>query len=574
MQKVITVIRYYMFSSIRHSSYIILLLSALALFSCGSDDPVIENQPAKPDPTPTQPEVNHFLNLSVVDSLTVDHIEGSFRISVITDTTFTVDVNSDWVKIEEQTYGHVFLINYSANDAEEERSAVVTFKSDAGIKRTVQVKQDFETKIISTEYKVGNDLLGEANVARLKLNRKVKNVSATMVSTWLKYDRPEVNLLEDKQTIEITSLQGFSSNYSYNFDISAENGRHYKLSSDIWLCDDHWCIEGRLEGYTVRNTKPDHSYAVTNYPDRFYGFNSYNGNPYFSLDLTYTPKGIDYCALTDEIYVVGEDRKLHIYDANDGSHHRDIVLPPVLDYGTYCSIVITDEGWGIVASLRDDRCMFDASRNDTIYYLPGFDDWSSYPEMRPSLGSDGKIWFSTDHRQLYKIESANGPVTQPANIDGRFEKPDVYFMGGVWTTYVWKPGQNKVLISASPTSQTIFNFDTEQYDFYTMIESRCGGGLAFDVTQPSSVDRLWWVRKDRFMDGTGMDFLIVEDKKVIFWSKDTRNQLSMIKNLPDGKNMIVAFEKGESDLIQTYFEIFDVEKFNAASNFSESYAGW
>lgn len=70
------------------------------------------------------------------------------------------------------------------------------------------------------------------------------------------------------------------------------------------------------------------------------------------------------------------------------------------------------------------------------------------------------------------------------------------------------------------------------FDFYTMIESRCEGDLAFDVTQPASVDRLWWVRKLRFTDGTGKDFLIVEDKKIIFWSKDTRNQLSMIKNHP------------------------------------------
>lgn len=61
---------------------------------------------------------------------------------------------------------------------------------------------------------------------------------------------------------------------------------------------------------------------------------------------------------------------------------------------------------------------------------------------------------------------------------------------------------------------------------------------------------------------------------IVFWSKDTRNQLSMIKNHPDGKNMIVAFEADEADLIKTYFEVFDVERFNAASNFSESYAGW
>lgn len=43
----------------------LLLQSALVMFSCGSDDPIIDN----PDPMPSQPLENHFLNLSVADSL-------------------------------------------------------------------------------------------------------------------------------------------------------------------------------------------------------------------------------------------------------------------------------------------------------------------------------------------------------------------------------------------------------------------------------------------------------------------------------------------------------------------------
>lgn len=215
-----------------------------------------------------------------------------------------------------------------------------------------------------------------------------------------------------------------------------------------------------------------------------------------------------------------------------------------------------------------EKYMIDVTCDDKIYTLPGFDNSLTYMDIVPSYGSDGKIWFSTLDRQLYRIESANGPIRQPARIDGNFGLPGVYGMGGVWATYVWKPGQNKVLISACPGSQAVFNFNTKKFVFHTMIESRDGVGIAFDVTQPASVDRLWWGRE------AARDFLIIEDKKVIFWSKDTRNPLSSINNLPDGKNMIVSFEGSENDQIKTYFETFDVEKFNASSNFSESYAGW
>lgn len=563
--------------SINRLSFVSLfLLSLLTMFSCGSDDPIDEPPVVTPvpDPNPVQPDKPHSHYLDVRESLLLDYIEDNIEIAVNSDTTYSVSVDCDWLSVDVLPSGYYIKLTYLENKTDDFRTAKLVVKNDAGMEQTVSVMQDFETKIVSTDFKIGNGLLGEENVALVKLNRKVTSVTATLKSLWLQFEMPSVRLLDDKQTVEITGLQGFGSNYTYQFAIEVESGNHHSFQSDIWLSDLHWGIDGRLVESTVRNTKPDYAYAATVFPNRLYGFNSHDGNPYFSLDLDYTPKGIAYCALTDEVYVLGDDVKLHVYDANDGSRHRDIVLPALRNSSSYSHLVITDAGLGLVAGTSADRYMFDASRGDVVYTLPGFDDWGMYREMKPSLGSDGKIWFSTMSRQLFRIESADGPVTQSAYIDGHFNVPDVWGMGGVWATYVWKPGQNKVLISTNPTAQVVFNFDTRQFDFYTMIESRCEGGLAFDVTQPASTDRLWWVRERRFADGTGRDFLITEDRKVIFWSKDTRNSLSMIQNHPDGKTMIVAFEKAEGNQIKTYFEAFDVEKFNAASTFSESYAGW
>lgn len=555
-------IRSYMLSTHHLSCISLLLLLVLSVSSCGSDDPIVEQQPTvEPEPTPTQPEENPSHYLNVVDTLLVDYPAGNSLLAINADTSYIVEADCDWLRIELVPSDRYVQLNLLANETDEERSTMLKVKSDAGLEHTVLVKQDFPTRVVSTEYKIANDLLDEKNVAWLKLNRKVESISTPEDSS-----KPQVELLTDSQTVEVSGLRGFGSDYTCKFKVNVGNGHRHSMVSEIWLCDEHWRIEGRLVGYTVRDTKPDYGFAITETPNQLYGFNSYHGNPYFSNTLAYRPTAISYCALTDEVYVSGDDQALHVYDANDGTHHRDIALPASRNYGTYCRVVITDQGLGLVVSSSNDRYLFDASRNDTVYILPQFENWASYREMKPSIGPDGKIWFSTNYRQLYRIESAEGPVVQPADIDASFDQPDVYQMGGVWVTYVWKPGQNKVLISAAPGSQTVFDFDTNQYDFHTKIESRCKGGLAFDITQPSSVDRLWWVRKIRFSGGTGRDFLIVEDKKIIFWSEDTNNELSMIRNQPDGKTMVVALEQRDNPFI-TYFATFDVEKFNAKSSF-------
>lgn len=548
----------------------LLFLSVVALSSCGSDDPVVNDKPEQPAPDkPTEPTKNHYLKLSIADStIMYSHKEDTKLIWVTCDTSFTAEVNQDWLTAEASNSSKSLQLNISQNDTDAERSATLTVKSDAGLKHTLQIKQDYPTKIVSASYKIGNSLLDEPNIATLTFNRELKNITANMISFWPMYDKPKSTLLDDKKTLEISGLQGFGSNYTYNISAKNDNNFTFNENIEVWLCDDHWSIEGRLVGHTIRATKPNHSYAVTKFPDRLYDFNPKTGEQHFCINLGFTPTGLSYCTLNDEVYVLGEDNMVHIYGANDGAHRRDVKLLAPDSYGKYNKIVLTDEGWGLVVSDNEDRCMIDASRNDKVYQLPEFVDWSAYRFMEPSLGSDGKVWFSTLMRQLYRIESAEGPVTQPAVIDGYFNHPEVHYMGGVWSTYVWKPGQNKVFISANPTSQTIFNFDTQQYDFYTLIETRMEGNPAFDMTQPSEVDRLWWVRK------TGYDFLIVEDRKIIFWSKNTRNANFRLANLPDGKTMITAFETSDNSVIKTNFEVFDVEKFNATANFAESYAGW
>ncbi len=544
------------------------------LVSCGDDtplDPPAPNIPITPD-TPVHHEP--VLDIEVGDTLFVSMTGGKQSQLIRCDTTFVVSIEAnDW--IAEETTGTLaqntyYKFSVAENTGDSIRCALVTVNGDNGLSKRFVVCQDFPTRVVSQDFYYANNLLlDEKNKVVLHLNREVGLADSGAGTNWYYDYQPEISLNDDRRSVTVSGIDGIGANHTFWFSFSTIEKLTQRVNHVVWGCDYHWKIAGKIEAQCLPAEYPDRHYVGTSWPNRFYCQNPKNGEQLFAVDLGFTPTAMSYCSVNDKVYMAGDDQCVHIMDASTGEECKSVKLDLRYASSKLRQLVMSDEGWGVV--LGDDersKYMIDANRDDMVYQIVGFIDWSDYMDITLSKGPDGKVWFYDSWRQMYRIESAEGPIEHPMKIDGKFNRPDVYYMGGNWGKARWKRGEQKLFVACFPCSQAIVDFSDRTYPFHSLIESRLGLAVEFDLTQTIGDDIIWWARETYSTTGEGADFMILKDETCLFWNNRMKVPVNSLEMLHDNRTMLASF-MGVESVTTTHFMIYDVESFYSRVNLTE-----
>jgi len=235
--------------------------------ACGDEDPVVEPTPSVPDtPAPKDP----VLDIAVGDTLFFSEKSDTKTLYIHCDTTFTVSFESnDWIKdITPGPLANIVYYRFSIDENTDDavRSAKMTVKSVNGLTKSFVICQDCSTRVVSQEFFYANDFLGEENKVVLHLNRAVKSLTGSVISTWLYFDKPQITLHDDHRSLTISGISGIGANHTFVLGFGTIAQLKQSINYEVWGCDYHWKIEGLMAAQCLPAAYPDRHYVATTWP--------------------------------------------------------------------------------------------------------------------------------------------------------------------------------------------------------------------------------------------------------------------------------------------------------------------
>ncbi|PIQ49057.1 MAG: hypothetical protein COW03_07035 [Cytophagales bacterium CG12_big_fil_rev_8_21_14_0_65_40_12] len=336
------------------------------------------------------------------NSLSVGYTAGSNSVTVMSNTTWVVESDEDWIETSSIGEGDgSFEIHWQENKGLETRLAVIRV-SVGELMREINITQSAKVRLIEYRGIPGNSFDDEFGSIVLIFN---KPVEVNVNPLWeLCSSAVQIEYFNENKEVRFLYACGkLGGKYPFRLNITDSDDVNVTETIEVGFYSKELEVQGSIIDYYVDDVR--NSYWIVSYwPNRIYQISMDDLSILSEKNLNFRPTILALNNYTNEVYI-GEhlQSKLHVLDINSLNLERTLNILPdkyneTTEYNTIpYDIEFTTNGQGIVllegGSSRLVWRMIDSRDNDRMYVHQYYDIWNDTHFSKVYKNHDGSRLF-------------------------------------------------------------------------------------------------------------------------------------------------------------------------------------